>query len=95
MSPNYILNNDGTQTSGVNAGNLIEYTPNMAGVFPYTITAFTDANGCGLIDPINNTAELTVNETADMIVTSTADTGEICMGEKAYIHFEFTNGTTP
>ena len=30
-----------------------------------------------------------------MIVTSSEDTGAICMGEKAYIHFEFTNGTAP
>ena len=95
MPPNYTLNNNGTQNSGVNAGSLIECTSSMPGVFPYIITAFTDYNGCGLIDPANNMAELKVNETADMIITSTADTGEICMGEKAYLSFEFTNGTGP
>ncbi|MAO34282.1 MAG: hypothetical protein CMD03_05950 [Flavobacteriales bacterium] len=95
MSPNYVLNNNGTQTSGLNAGSLIEYTPISAGVYPYIITAFTDNNGCGLIDTINNMVELIVNETADMIITSTADTGEICMGEEAFINFEFTNGTAP
>ena len=87
MSPNYVLNNNGTQTSGLNAGSLIEYTPISAGVYPYIITAFTDNNGCGLIDSINNMVELIVNETADMIITSTAYTGEICMGEEAFINF--------
>ena len=73
----------------------IEYTPISAGIYPYIITAFTDNNGCGLIDTINNMVELIVNETADMIITSTADTGEICMGEEAFINFEFTNGAAP
>ena len=92
---NYTLNNDGTEISGANAGNLITYTPINAGVYPYTITSFYDNNGCGTIDPINNTAVLTVNETADMIVTSTADTGVICIGDRAYLNFDFTGGIAP
>jgi len=92
---NYTLNNDGTEISGANAGNLITYTPMNAGIFPYTITSFYDNNGCGIIDPINKTAVLTVNETADMIVTSTADTGVICIGDRAYLNFDFTGGIAP
>jgi gliding motility-associated-like protein len=91
----HFLNNDGTETSGANIGNLITLNPNNAGVYPYTITFFKDGNGCGIIDPLNNTTVLKVNETADMIVTSTADTGAICMGEKAYINLDFTAGTSP
>ena len=91
----YSINNNGAIFSGPNIGNLITYTQNNAGFYPFTITEFYDDNGCGIIDPINNSATLTVNENADMIVTSTADTGEICQGDMAYINFEFTNGTAP
>ena len=91
----YSINNNATIFSGPNIGNLITYTQNNAGVYPFTITEFYDDNGCGIINPINNSATLTVNENADMIVTSTADTGEICQGDMAYINFEFTKGTAP
>ena len=91
----YSINNNGTIFSGANIGNLITYTENNAGIYPFIITEFYDDNGCGIIDPINNSATLTVNENANMIVTSTADTGEVCQGDMAYINFEFTNGTAP
>jgi gliding motility-associated-like protein len=91
----YSINNNGTIFSGANIGNLISYTQNNAGIYPFIITEFYDDNGCGIIDPVNNSATLIVNESADMIVTSTADTGEICQGDLAYINFEFTNGTAP
>jgi gliding motility-associated-like protein len=91
----YLINNNATIFSGPNIGNLITYTENNPGIYPFIITEFYDDNGCGIIDPANNSATLTVNESADMIVTSTADTGEICQGDLAYINFEFTNGTAP
>ncbi|MGY8951628.1 MAG: hypothetical protein ACKVJW_07570, partial [Flavobacteriales bacterium] len=91
----YSINNNGTIFSGANIGNLISYTQNNAGIYPFIVTEFYDDNGCGIIDPVNNSATLNVNESADMIVTSTADTGEICQGDLAYINFEFTNGTAP
>ena len=94
-SDSYSISNNGTIFSGTNIGNLISYTQNNAGIYPFIITEFYDDNGCGIIDPVNNMATLTVNENADMIVTSTADTGEVCQGDLAYINFEFTNGTAP
>ena len=89
------INNDGSIYNGAGIGNLISYTKNNSGVYPFIITDFYDANGCGIIDTINNSTTLTVNETANMIVTSTADTSELCKGDLAYINFEFTNGTAP
>jgi hypothetical protein len=91
----FFINNNGTIFSGANIGDLIEYTENNAGIYPFIITEFYDDNGCGIIDLVNNSAILTVNENADMIVTSTADTGEVCKGDLAYINFEFTKGTAP
>ena len=91
----FFINNNGTINSGANIGDLISYTENNPGIYSFVITEFYDDNGCGIIDPVNNLATLTVNENADMIVTSTADTGEVCQGDLAYINFEFTNGTAP
>ncbi|MFT4903025.1 MAG: hypothetical protein ACI84S_000730 [Thalassomonas sp.] len=89
------INNNGTIYNGASMNNLISYTKNNPGVYPFVITDFYDANGCGIIDPLNSSTTLTVNERANMIVTSTADTSELCEGDLAYINFEFTNGTAP
>ena len=91
----YFIDNVGNIIQGAGSGDLISYTMNNAGTYPFVITDFNDLNDCGIIDPVNNSATLTVNERANMIVTSTADTGEICKGNLAYINFEFTKGTAP
>jgi gliding motility-associated-like protein len=91
----YFIDNVGNIIQGAGSGDLISYTLNSAGSYPFVITDFNDLNGCGIIDSVNNSATLTVNERANMIVTSTADTGEICKGNLAYINFEFTEGTAP
>ena len=91
----YFIDNVGNIIQGAGSGDLISYTMNNAGTYPFVITDFNDLNDCGIIDPANNSATLTVNERANMIVTSTADTGEICKGNLAYINFEFTKGTAP
>ena len=89
-----IIDQNGIVVSGIGSGSPIIVSPTVTTT--YTITGFYDAiTSCGSVSPTNNSATLIVNEKPDVEILSTSDTSEVCAGDKSYIRFIFTKGTSP
>ncbi|MAM04586.1 MAG: hypothetical protein CMD06_01325, partial [Flavobacteriales bacterium] len=90
---NKTINQNGIIVLGSGSGDSVLVTP--SNTINYTITNFFDPKtNCGAISASSN-ALLTVNQKPNLEITSTADTNEVCFGDKSYINFTFTNGTSP